>query len=522
MTQMPTASPKIVAVRPAHALPERRRLFSALEEAFPVAFRTWADGDAAEADALLAFDAAGSDADVLPTFLVAAGEPAGERIRIAEGDAVDPRVRGVELERQAIVASLEPDAEDVLATADGKAVWVRSAATGSHRVGCALSELEPHHVLRDGLGSASGIALIALVQFLRELTAGQDWTPPPLRAAILFDDPNLRWRSYGFIDYARLLEHADAHGYHASMAMIPLDVGPAHRGAARLFRARPDRLSLVFHGNNHIKRELLAPTDDAAALALSAQALRRIERFEARHALRVDRVMTPPHGRCSTHVARALGSLGFDALCAIHPLPWTDTPPPDRLLAGWGPADFAFGCPVIPRAPISSSHADLALRAFMDHPLVVYGHHEDVASGLDLLAQAAAHVNRLGEVEWTSIGRIAQGNHTLRIDGATARVRPFSGRLRVDLPDHVTEITVEAPRDELGSLVGWSLGDGDPLAFGEPATCRPGRPLDVRLRRSDEVLARDVAAPAWRPWPMLRRAATEVRDRALPLRPARA
>ena len=73
---------------------------------------------------------------------------------------------------------------------------------------------------------------------------------------MLFDDPNLRWRSYGFINYGELLEHADAHGYHVAMAMIPLDAGRPNRAAAALFRERRDRLSLVFHGNDHIKGEL--------------------------------------------------------------------------------------------------------------------------------------------------------------------------------------------------------------------------------------------------------------------------
>ena len=43
--------------------------------------------------------------------------------------------------------------------------------------------------------------------------------------------------------------------------MIPLDAGRPHRAAAALFRERPDRLSLVFHGNDHIKGELMAPHD---------------------------------------------------------------------------------------------------------------------------------------------------------------------------------------------------------------------------------------------------------------------
>ena len=61
---------------------------------------------------------------------------------------------------------------------------------------------------------------------------------PPLRAAIVFDDPNLRWRSYGYIDYRRLVEHADEHGYHAAMAMIPLDAGAAAPADGALFARR--------------------------------------------------------------------------------------------------------------------------------------------------------------------------------------------------------------------------------------------------------------------------------------------
>ena len=48
--------------------------------------------------------------------------------------------------------------------------------------------------------------------------------------------------------------------------------------------------------------------------------------------------MMPPHGLCSEPMARALGDVGFDALCAIHPLPWTEQPPADPPLAGWRPA----------------------------------------------------------------------------------------------------------------------------------------------------------------------------------------
>ena len=136
----------------------------------------------------------------------------------------------------------------------------------------------------------------------------------------------------------------------------------------------------------------MAPRDRGPALAMVAQALRRVERFERRSGLRVDRIMMPPHGLCSRHVTAALGALRFDGLCAIHPLPWTDRPPSDPPLAGWEPAQFVAGCPVVPRIPLSSSAADIALTALLDQPLVLYGHHEDVAEGLEPLAEAAAMV----------------------------------------------------------------------------------------------------------------------------------
>ena len=117
------------------------------------------------------------------------------------------------------------------------------------------------------------------------------------------------------------------HGYHASMAMIPLDAGRPHGPTVSLFRRRRDRLSLVFHGNDHVKQELLRPRAPDDALAMAAQAMRRIERFERRCGLPVDRVMTPPHGLCSESVTQALAAVGFDALCAIHPIPWTGAPP---------------------------------------------------------------------------------------------------------------------------------------------------------------------------------------------------
>lgn len=521
----------IVAVRPASALEQRPRLFAALEEAFPVAFRPWgASTHAAAAVIAIVEDPCAplptEDGDRLPTIVAggatAVADPA-EAVQLLDSEAIDPRVRGIELVDRLVRAPLEPgDRDDVLAVAGSGPAWTRSRGrVPVDRVRAVVPELAPDQVLY-ALLSQRAIASVALIHFLRAVCEPVGWRPPPLRAAFVFDDPNLRWRSYGYIDYRRLVEHADAHGYHAAMAMIPLDAWRPHRATASLFARRRDRLSLVFHGNDHVKHELLRPSDPAVALATAAQSVRRIARFERRSGVAVDRVMMPPHGLCSQAMAQALGDVGFDALCTIHPLPWTERPPADPPLAGWRPAEFISGCAVVARIPLCSSAASIALRALLNHPLVIYGHHEDVADGLEPLAEAAAVVNSLGDVRWSSVGEIAMGNHSLRLDGDRLAVLAHARRLLVEPPVGARTLRVEAPTGSAGELRlrGWSLDHGPLHRFGVDVPLPGDAPVEVRLHGTGDVDPNRVAAPSWQPWPRLRRAATEVRDRALPLRPA--
>ena len=532
----------VVFVAPAGAVSARPRLFAALAEAFPVRFVDWTPGRRDGVGLITV----GHDADVTALAGLPAGLPvlalaappsprtSAERFTLGSADGVDRRVRGVTLTDRFAAAPLAAgDGDEILAVAGPVPVWTRShGPTAVHRLRSTLPELDSDDVLY-ALLSKYQLTAVALIQFLRGLCSAEDWTPTPLRAAFLFDDPNLRWRSYGFIDYARLAAHADEHGYHAAMAMIPLDAGRPHRPTVELFRRRADRLSLIVHGNDHTKGELLATDDDATAQAIAAQAVRRIRRFERRSGLAVDRVMAPPHGLCSEPMTRALGAVGFDALTAIHPLPWTEKPPADPPLAGWRPADFVAGCPVVPRIPLGSTAADIGLRAFLGHPLIVYGHHEDVAGGLDALAETAATINRLGDVRWSSVGDIVTSNAEQRADGARLRLRPFSRRLVLAIGAEVSSVTVEPPQDSLhdGSLTGFSLhAPGDrpvtahPLPFAQNAVVQPGRArrLEIQLHGAADVEPGLVPAPAWRPWPKFRRAVTELRDRAIAHRSAAA
>jgi hypothetical protein len=205
-------------------------------------------------------------------------------------------------------------------------------------------------------------------------------------------------------------------------------------------------------------------------------------------------------------------------------MPWTEQPPPEALLTGWSPAQFVNGCAVVPRFPFGTPADEVALRAFLDQPLVFYGHHEDLADGLEPLEIVAALGRRLGVTRWSSLGEIAQTNHSGYVAGETAVLRPHARRIRVRLPTETLAVRVERPWDpgSTTGLSGWSMDGGPIRGFDEIVAVPGGRHVELRLHGACDMKPDAVPAPAWRPWRRLRRAATEARDRALPLRPARA
>ncbi len=453
-----------VGVIPAREHALRPRLWDALEAAYPVSFAGREAGALRELDALVAVGV-GPD--------TAALDPAG---------------------LPCLHATATEETPDAANRADGASLTRVGAA-----VACIPDELAEGEALRERLRPGRNRALLALARFLAELTAHLRPPPAPLHAAFVIDDPNLRRRRYGHIDYAELLEHARSHGYHVAIAMVPLDGRLARRdgAATRLFRAGARNLSLCVHGNDHDGPDLGRPTRDADALALVGQALRRTAAFEARTGLPVDRVMVPPHERLSEPVARALRAYGFAGVCTTRPYPWVANtperhwlarPPAAGPLAAWNPVDLvAGGLPVLLRAEFEHPREDLALRAFLGQPLILYGHHDLLAEGPDALAQAAGEINRLGEVKWSSLGTIARALTPARpaVDpSALATVRPVTDARALD--------ALPAPRRRLSPLLRRLASEGrDRLGAlptrplkprPDPATARGGPPRSWSAR----------------------------------------
>ena len=527
---------RVVGVFPGAELGRRKRLFAALSEAFPeVRFEAREAGETAGLAALIEFGGEGEARSAASAGLRAVATIAPESkpgaatvVCFAAGTSLDRRLHGQELpdchlDGFTTLAPGEDSETEILARVDGAPVWIREGRLDV--VALAAVELGADEPLRDRLASGRSLALLPLVELLRELTADSAWQPPPLRATFLLDDPNLHWPSYGFLSLPRLRDHAAAHGYHLALAMVPLDARFSHPAAVRLLRESSE-ISLCVHGNDHFGGELGDAREQGRALALAAQARRRTAAFERRTGVPVSPLMVPPHEECSKAMVAALARTGFAAITMTRPFPWLSAPPlhwltsaGDGALTGWAPADAtASGLPVLLRHPLADPHfspAELALRAYLDQPLILYGHHEDLADGLDVLAERSATVNRLGEVRWGPLDTVAATNVSRRLEGDLLRLRPYSRQISIEAPPGAARAVVEVPWEAEDELV---HGPHGTVPAGEPFEIGGTERLDLTLHRLDAVAPEAVAAPARRPWPLARRLAGETRDRLAPAR----
>jgi hypothetical protein len=519
-------------VVPAREREARHRLFDALEAALGVRFEGRDPEDTEGLDAAILLPGATSLGEIpasLPRLIACAEEesplrsrpdaptprPAGPRIDLAGSAPLDARLRGARLRDAGLLptdALVPAPADHVLAEHEGAPVWTAGGKDGIRpmRVALAPAELGEDECLRDRVRDGRFLAVVALVHFLRTVQGDRGWKPAPLRACFLFDDPNLHWSSYGHIRYPELVAHADRHGYHVAFATVPLDAWFVHPSAARLFRSRPDRLSLLVHGNNHTREELAQVRDGAERRALLAQAIRRVAALERRAGIPVARAMAPPHGVCSEQTTADLVPTGFEALCVSRPFPWLARrgkpwlakPPDASPLTGWGPASVvAGGLPVLLRRGFGDPVEDLALRAFLNQPLVVYGHHADVRDGLDRLGELADRISGLGDVRWMSVRDILESNYETAQVGDLLRVRMFSRRVRIEFPPGAERVVAGLK----------------PLDTGCPddsieQTRIPGG-VELRAVRRAAVDVHDVPPPPLPAWAIARRLLSEGRDR---------
>lgn len=522
--------PLVIEVGPWDRSPGVSDLFGILEHLFSVQFRLSPTGlIGAQAD-LMADEEAAPALDPLrsnrSSLRVLACHPAQTSsgpatLSVQFGD--DPGVpfpfRGRRVRTNAALppAALQPqNGERILASVDGRACWLLREEQGvkHYRSGFALPGLRPEEILRDVLNGERFIELLPLLHWLRE-KCGVAGTPP-LRACFVFDDPNLHWTRYGYLDFREVAARAEKENYHVSFATIPLDAWFVHQPTAVLFRQNAARLSLCVHGNDHTKKELSRPYTDSQRRSLLHQANHRIQRLERRSGLQVARVMIPPHGACSEEMLAALPLGGFEAACISHGSlrshnrgkPWT------RAL-GYAPSEVILGCPVFPRWGMAGNCENtILLAAFLNQAIVLRGHHEDVKQGIEVLDNLARFINGLGSVAWSNLSVLSRSNYLWRQEASKCVLKPLSGKVQFTIPADTQLLAIESAfngqtqkfrisrRDgkvmEIQSGQSLPLHDGltatvlvESTTLQEPASCHPGRLSPLALVRRLATEGRD-------------------------------
>lgn len=536
-------TPKRVLVFPASA--ESSPIWPALERLVNVRFAHSSQvSDCSSADGVVLLEPNADatrllSASGISSFSFSNAEASEDRklqsVRFSDSLQLDSRLRGKRLSHCPIPVVPINEAPDVSVLAwDGQApIWARRSkgAVRTECLACEFPELSRAQQVLDYFHGERFFELLPLLHFLREVAGPSDWQSPGLRACFMFDDPNIHWPSYGYLAYEELAASATAHHFHIALATVPLDTWFVHQKTASLFRNQTSTLSLLFHGNDHLCKELGVQRGSTETRALLAQSLKRISQFEQRSGLLVDRVMAPPHEACTPGMIEAMLELGFDGGCIS---PWSlrdwggEHPWPDSF--GLEPTELVFGtCPVAPRFKMSADClGNIVVSAFLNRPIIPVGHHYSVAGGLELLAVLAKFINSLGKVNWCNLQSILRGSFLTRQEGSTLFLRPYSACLDVRIPDEIDTLMLTCPLNQrsrnqfklLPHVQDSTRFQARLLDFNSPVHVTPGEKIRLVSSAFGTIDFRQVKSPSAHPWAFVRRLLCEFRDRLQPLRPS--
>jgi hypothetical protein len=385
----------------------------------------------------------------------------------------------------------------------------------------------PPSLLRDAFRSGRFLDVLPALAVVRDALGERGWRRPRPHAVAIVDDPNLAAPSYGYLDYRLTARLAADCGFHLSIGFVPLDFARTDRAVARLFAESDRRLSLVMHGNDHLKRELARAVSDERALFAMRQALARMRRHLDLTGIAFDPVMTMPHGASTPRWVRAMRDVGYTAAITGRAYAFTDDPEAEGAgrLHEFMPAETSlYGFPMIGRWPLERPVLEALFGAFLGKPVCLYTHHQFFAHGWGRFLDAVSLLDRQAGPAWASVGDVVRGTHLVRRSGSTLEVRAYSNDVLVDVPAWAERVEVA----KLGEDVPWEtervLVDGEEAAEQEGSATRiaaSARP-DGRERLRVRFVSTLAEGPAtgWERAALTswaRRRLTEARDRLAPV-----
>jgi len=169
------------------------------------------------------------------------------------------------------------------------------------------------------------------------------------------------------------------------------------------------------------------------------------------------------------------------------------------------------------------------LAALLRQPIILIGHHNDLASGLEILKDTADRVNILKHVRWADMDEIVFSLFLTRCIGDTMIVQMQARKARVPIPPNIRSVLIERSWSSVRGfdqeILSVTIVNGSSVS--EPFLVRGqmAEPLPVPensillIEAAPKDLERNGDTLPWPPpvWAYARRIACEARDRATPM-----
>lgn len=349
-------------------------------------------------------------------------------------------------------------------------------------------------------------ALASPMIFLHYAAGEYAWHSSGAYANFTIDDLWLR-EPYGHVSFPALLEQAQRHDFHVTIAFIPWNFDRSQPAVAALFRNHPDRLSICVHGNNHVHQEFGPFSTHPLGMQAQdmEQALVRMAKFTQLTKIAYDPVMVFPHSISPAATLAALHRDNYLATVNSLNVP-SDAATPPGLDFALRTATLQFSSfPSLRRyaAETDIPPSQLAIDAFLGNPMLFYAHESFFASGIDSFNSTADLVNRLQpSTQWRSLGNIVQHLYLEKLrDDGNIDIRALSGSIRLR-NDRARDARFFVEKEEDSSISPVVLVNGEPFPFLKTGTqltlqltiaAGTTRFVEIRYPSSSNIAAIDIS-----------------------------
>jgi hypothetical protein len=298
---------------------------------------------------------------------------------------------------------------------------------------------DPHMPLEPNAGSieAAFAEIAPMMIFTKYSAAARGWHVLQHYANLTIDDPWLH-EPYGHLAYKELLSEMERHNFHTTIAFIPWNYDRSQANVVELFRNHPEKFSICVHGDNHDHKEFddFGTKSLAVQTAAIKQSLARMEQFRALTGIPYDHVFVFPHNIGSESILEELKSYNFIATINSLNVP-IDRPRPVSPLFPLRPVTLSFGdFPSVSRysAAMTTPSSFIGINAFLDNPILFYGHQDLYTKGVGAFDNIADEVNkRQPATLWRSVGEVAKHLYLVRVrDDSDYDAFTFSSNVNLD------------------------------------------------------------------------------------------